>query len=545
MINSIRRKNAGRWLPIVILLFFLTPIIVIISSGDFSSTENWAFFKTHLLPKSMYNTLYLTLIASLVAGLIGFVSAYLVTFHDFFLGKWLQWLFILPMAIPPYIGAYVYAGIFSYTGRIQMFSRELFGVSIPYRYLDVMNVNGAIAIYSLLLYPYVYLIVRAYLSGSATQWVESARVLGLTPLQTLYRVVLPLSRPSLVAGIGMVMMEVISDYGVVQYFGIKTLGTDIFSLWFGNGDLSTATRVSSILLLIVIALLIIDTTLKGGKKYHLNISKSQPVQKKQLKGVANVSATLFSLIIVSISFIIPILQLLDWGIKSYQDMNWSKINSMLFNTISAASVALLMIIVVTFYLAAYTTRHKGLIVKIVDQGVKLGYSIPGAVIGIGVMILFVWIDRTLAPLYAQLNLNKALFISSSIIVLYFAYTSRFLLLGYNSFHSGFIKDGPAYNESARLLGYSKIKAGIFVDVPMQRFALISASILIFVDILKELPLTLMLRPFNYETLATKTFEYANDERLQEAAIPALIIILISVVGIIMLSKIQRKKSVRR
>lgn len=528
-------------MPLFILLIFLMPIFVILGSGNFSSSENWEFFKTYLLPKSLSNTIWLTTAASLIAGLLGFTSAYLITFYDFKFSGYFKWLFVLPMAIPPYIGAYVYAGLFSYTGRIQIISRSLFGSSIPYQYLDIMNLNGAIAIYSLLLYPYVYLVVRAYLSGSATQWIESAKVLGLTPFQTLYRVILPLARPSLVAGIGMVMMEVISDYGVVQYFGIKTLGTDIFSLWFGSGDLSTATRVSSILLMLVITLLLIDTALKGGKKYHLNISKSHPVRKRQLKGKSNFSATLFAGIIVSLGFFVPMMQLIDWGIKSFQTTNWSRLNIMLFNTLFAATLSVLMIIFVTFYLASYTTRRTGLIVKLVDQGVKLGYSIPGAVIGVGVMIIFIWIDRFLTPLYGAIDLNKTLFLSSSVIVLYFAYTSRFLLLGYNSFHSGFIKHGAAYYESARILGFSKMKATLSVDVPMQRFAFLSAAILIFIDVMKELPLTLMLRPFNYETLATKTFEYANDERLQEAAIPALIIVLISVVGILLLSNIQKKK----
>lgn len=544
MIEINRRKKTRHWIPLFILIIFLMPIFVIIGSGSFSSSENWLFFKTYLLPKSMYNTMFLTIAASLIAGLLGFTSAYLITFYDFKHSSWFKWLFVLPMAIPPYIGAYVYAGLFSYTGRIQMLARSVLGSSIPYQYLDIMNLYGAIAIYSLLLYPYVYLVVRAYLSGSATQWIETAKMLGLTPFQSLYRVILPLSRPALVAGIGMVMMEVISDYGVVQYFGIKTLGTDIFSLWFGSGDLPTATRVSTLLLLLVITLLLIDTALKGGKKYHLNISKSHPIRKRQLKGTANLLTTLYAGLIVSLGFFIPILQLLDWGIKSFETVNWIKLNSMLINTLFAATISVIMIVVITFYLASYTTRHTGFLVKLVDQGVKLGYSIPGAVIGVGVMIVFISIDRSFAPIYRAIDLNKALLLSSSVIVLYFAYTSRFLLLGYNSFHSGFLKHGAAYNESARLLGHSKVKATLSVDVPMQRFAFISASILIFIDVLKELPLTLMLRPFNYETLATKTFEYANDERLQEAAIPALIIVLISVVGILLLSNIQKRKDYR-
>lgn len=542
MLGLNRRKNYHTVLPLLILMFFLMPLFVIIGASDFTPTDNWTFFSVYLLPSSLLNTIILTIAASIIAGLLGFVSAYLISFYTFPLSHFFKWMFILPMAIPPYIGAYVYAGLFSYTGRIQMLSRTLFDASIPYRFLDIMNLNGAIIIYSFLLYPYVYLVVRSYLSGSATQWIESAQVLGLKPLQTLYRVVLPLSRPALVMGIGMVMMEVISDYGVVQYFGIKTLGTDIFNLWFGNGDLPTATRVSAILLLLVVVLLVFDTLLKGGKKYHLNISKSQPIRKKKLTGRYALLSTIFSLGVISIGFIIPMLQLVDWGLQSLNMQKWRQLFDMFLNTISAATVALFMIIFVTFYLASYTTRHSDKIVKIIDQGVKLGYSIPGAVIGVGVMIIFIWVDRTLAPLYVWLGFTKSLVMSSSVLILYFAYTSRFLLLGYNSFYSGFIKHGLGYFESARVLGYSKLKATLKIDVPMQRFAFISASILIFIDILKELPLTLMLRPFNYETLATKTFEYANDERLQEAAIPALIIIVISVAGILLLSNIQKKKT---
>jgi iron(III) transport system permease protein len=445
------------------------------------------------------------------------------------------------MAVPPYIAGYVYAGMLGYTGNIQIAARQILGYSIPYQYLDIMNLNGAILIYGFMLYPYVYLIVRSYLKGSATQWVESSRVLGLGMGETLRRVILPLSRPSIVMGTGMVMMEVISDYGLVKYFGIRTLGTDIFSLWFGSGDLSAATRVSLILLVLVLSLLVLDTLLKGNKKYHLNISKSNPIRKFKLKGPAKWSAFAFSSIVMAFGFVIPVAQLIEWGLKSMDRVNYSALGQMILNTFNASAIALVIIVVVTFFLARYSAREKGVVARIVDQGVKLGYSIPGAVIGVGVMIMFIGLDRSLAPFYQWLSLSRSLVISSSLFVLYFAYASRFLLLGYNSFYSGFMKHGSGYFESARTLGMSRFKASMKVDVPMQKMAFVSASILIVIDIMKELPLTLMLRPFNYETLATKTFEYANDERLQEAAVPALIILSISVIGILILSNLQKRR----
>jgi iron(III) transport system permease protein len=508
---------------------------------DSGSSENWVFFKEHLLPESLFNTIYLTFMASALAGLLGFFSAYLVNFFEFPLSRFFKWSFVLPMAVPPYIAGYVYAGMLGYTGTIQIAARQILGYSIPYQYLDIMNLNGAILIYGFMLYPYVYLIVRSYLKGSATQWVESSRVLGLGMGETLRRVILPLSRPSIVMGTGMVMMEVISDYGLVKYFGIRTLGTDIFSLWFGSGDLSAATRVSLILLVLVLSLLVLDTLLKGNKKYHLNISKSNPIRKFKLKGPAKWSAFAFSSIVMAFGFVIPVAQLIEWGLKSMDRVNYSALGQMILNTFNASAIALVIIVVVTFFLARYSAREKGVVARIVDQGVKLGYSIPGAVIGVGVMIMFIGLDRSLAPFYQWLSLSRSLVISSSLFVLYFAYASRFLLLGYNSFYSGFMKHGSGYFESARTLGMSRFKASMKVDVPMQKMAFVSASILIVIDIMKELPLTLMLRPFNYETLATKTFEYANDERLQEAAVPALIILSISVIGILILSNLQKRR----
>ncbi len=528
-------------LPLITLAIFLMPIFTIIISMDSGSSENWVFFKEHLLPESLFNTIYLTFMASALAGLLGFFSAYLVNFFEFPLSRFFKWSFVLPMAVPPYIAGYVYAGMLGYTGNIQIAARQILGYSIPYQYLDIMNLNGAILIYGFMLYPYVYLIVRSYLKGSATQWVESSRVLGLGMGETLRRVILPLSRPSIVMGTGMVMMEVISDYGLVKYFGIRTLGTDIFSLWFGSGDLSAATRVSLILLVLVLSLLVLDTLLKGSKKYHLNISKSNPIRKFKLKGPAKWSAFAFSSIVMAFGFIIPVAQLIEWGLKSMDRVNFSALGQMLLNTFNASAIALVIIVVVTFFLARYSAREKGVVARIVDQGVKLGYSIPGAVIGVGVMIMFIGLDRSLAPLYQWLSLSRSLVVSSSLFVLYFAYASRFLLLGYNSFYSGFMKHGSGYFESARTLGMSRFKASMKVDVPMQKMAFVSASILIVIDIMKELPLTLMLRPFNYETLATKTFEYANDERLQEAAVPALIILSISVVGILILSNLQKRR----
>ncbi|MDW7660407.1 MAG: iron ABC transporter permease [Bacillota bacterium] len=535
-----RRKNHNI-LPLITLAIFLLPIFTIIFSMDASGSENWIFFKNHLLPESFYNTIYLTFMASALAGLLGFLSAYLVNFFEYPLSRFFKWSFVLPMAVPPYIAGYVYAGMLGYTGNVQIMARQILGYSIPYQYLDIMNLNGAVLIYGFMLYPYVYLIVRSYLNGSATQWVESSRVLGLGMGETLRRVILPLSRPSIVMGTGMVMMEVISDYGLVKYFGIRTLGTDIFSLWFGSGDLSAATRVSLILLVLVISLLLLDTLLKGKKKYHLNVSKSNPIRKMKLKGLTKWSAFAFSIVVMLIGFVIPVAQLIEWGTKSIGRVDLSALGQMIMNTFKASSIALVIIVLVTFFLARYSAREKGVVARIVDQGVKLGYSIPGAVIGVGVLILFIGLDRSLAPLYQWLSLNKSLVISSSLFVLYFAYASRFLLLGYNSFYSGFMKHGSGYFDSARTLGMSRFKASVKVDVPMQRMAFVSASILIVIDIMKELPLTLMLRPFNYETLATKTFEYANDERLQEAAVPALIILSISVVGILVLSNIQKRR----
>lgn len=505
-------------------------------------SENWQHIKEYLLADYISNTLLLITFTGLFTFLIGTSLAWLISFYDFPLRNFYKWAFILPLAIPAYIGAYTYTGLLNYTGILQSFLRNSFNFHVNPKLFDIMNIWGAVFIFTLFLLPYVYTIVSSFFQNQSASLIESARLLGRKPLNILFTVLLPLARPAIIAGVSLVVLEVLNDYGLVQYFGIPTFSTAIFKSWFGMGDIDSAIRLAASLLIIVFFILTLEKLLRGKRKVDSSTAKIRSIQLHKLSGYKSMLAFTYSFLIFSLSFLIPLLQLFYWSLITYNNVLSNKFWQLLWNSVFVALVATCIIVFASVIIANFQRISGTKLSKTYSKITTFGYSIPGAVIAIGVMVLFISLDQKLSWFYKIVNPESAkLVLSMSIAMLIFAYVIRFLAIGFNSVQTGFEKIGKKFFEASRTLGMTTTKTFLRIDLPMLKPALVGGFVLVFVDVLKELPLTLILRPFNFDTLATKVYQYANDEMIPEAAVPSLIIIAVSLISIFFLNKITMKE----
>lgn len=536
--------NLWSILSFIFISFVLIPNINIFINLFNPINENWTHIKEFLLKDYIVNSLILVIFTGIFTVTIGTSLSWLISVYDFPMRNFFKWVMILPLAIPPYIAAYTYNGLLNYTGVIQSFLRNYLDIRVNQKYFDVMNIKGAIFIFTIFLFPYVYIITKSFLEKQSSSLIENARVLGRKPLDIFFSIVLPISRGAIIGGVSLVILEVLNDYGVVKYYGVPAFSTAIFKTWFSLGDIDSAIRLSAILMSFVFMILILEKILRGRKKYSFTTSKVKPINRIKLKGVKGILAFIYSFIIFSLSFLIPTLQLIHWATLTYKKILDSRFIEFVISSLSVALITSILIVTIAIIIANYNRINDNFISKLYSKITVVGYSIPGAVIAIGVIVFFISLDKSLYWLYKLINLNNGkLVLSTSIIMLLFAYVIRFLAIGYNSIEAGFDKVGTKFFEASRMLGHGITKTFFNVDFYMIKPAIISALLLVFVDILKELPLTLILRPFNFNTLATKSFEYANDEMIHEAAISSVIIILISTLAIYFFYKLGDKEEV--
>ncbi|RII31863.1 iron ABC transporter permease [Clostridium chromiireducens] len=536
------KLNSWGVLSFIFVLLVVIPTMYIIIHLLDKPNENWYHIKTYLLKDYVINTIKIVFVTGIFTMIIGTTLAWLIAAYEFPLRKFFKWALILPLTVPPYIAAYTYNGVFNYTGVVQKFFRDVMKMNLDPKYFDIMSIKGCIFIFTVFLFPYVYMITRAFLEKQSASLIENARLLGRSSSSIFIHVILPISRGAIVGGTSLVILEVLNDFGVVSYFGVQTFSTAIFKTWFSMGDTSTAVKLASMLMSTVFILLSIEKWIRGRKKYSYTTAKVRSIVPIKLKGIKAVGAFSYCFTILSLGFIIPLLQLSQWSILTYKEILNIKFVGLVFNTIWIAVIPTLFIIVMSLVIANFCRMNNKWVSKVFSKISILGYSVPGAVIAIGVILFMVSIDRKMVWIYKLIDpSSKTLVLSTSIFMLIFAYTIRFLAIGYQSIESGFDKIGMKFFEVSRTLGHNVTKTFFKVDLSMMKPAVISAFALVFVDVVKELPLTLILRPFNFNTLATKTYEYASNEMVHEASIPALIIILVSIVSIYLLYRIGDKE----
>ena len=524
---------------IIILLLVLTPIFTIIIKLFEKPGEHWGHIVSNLLPSYFSNSFILLVGVAFFTFLIGVSMAWLVSIYEFPGRKYFEWLLILPLAFPAYMMGYSYVGILEYTGPVQAFLRNNFDYQIKGAIVDIMNMPGAIFILSISLFPYVYVICRTSFTRQSNQLQEAALLLGSNRIRVFSKIALPMARPAIAGGIALVGMEVLNDYGTVKYFGVDTFTSGIFRAWFSFGDINTAIYLSAILTLIVLVLIWLENLQRGSRVWTSQSESSKPTIRinTRFKSTRWLYTSLCTVVLL-ISFIFPLLQLFYWVSLTWKNVINTEFYLLIFRSFSLAIGAAIAIACLSIVLL-YAIRLSPLKwTRYIARTASLGYAIPGAVIAVGVMIPMMKIDRFIIWMSSN---QSGMILSGTLIILVVAYIVRFMAVGYNSIDAGFQKTGPAVNEVARSLGASPIRTLLRIDLPLIKNSIAGAILLAFVDILKELPLTLILRPFNFHTLATKAFDMATNEMIAESANASLIVVLTGVIPIIILNNIISKK----
>jgi len=522
---------------VILSLLFSIPLAVILGSLFFPEIEVWSHLADTVLTDYIVSSLALFVGVGFFSLILGVIPAWLVTMYRFPMSRHLEWALLLPMAMPAYIIAYSYTGMLDVAGPLQSSLRELTGWQYrDYWFPEIRSLGGAIAMLSLVLYPYVYLLARAAFIEQSTCVLEVSRTLGCNAVDAFRRVALPLARPAIMVGLSLVVMETLADYGTVQYFGLSTFTTGIFRTWFGLGNSLAAAQLSVLLLIFVAVFLYFEKRSRRQARYYNSASRYSSLMQQQL----NKEQGIFSLVLcatpILLGFIIPIMYLMDLALDTYSDVLGKDFYMLLFNSLSLAFVTAALALLIALFMAYSIRNTDSSINRFMVRFVSLGYAIPGTVIAVGVLIPFAWFDNSLdAFLTDHFGISSGLLISGTVITLIFAYLTRFLAVSINTVEAALVKIKPVMDEVAKTTGTSSANIIKRIHIPMMRGSLFTALLLVFVDVLKELPATLILRPFNFNTLAVRTYELANEERLADAAVPALAIVLVSIIPVIMIS----------
>ncbi|WP_243895909.1 iron ABC transporter permease [Paenibacillus sp. F411] len=517
----------------------LLPILFVFLSIFEPPSEHWAHIKQYLIKDYMLETLILTGITAVTTMLLGVSLAWFVTVFDFPGRSILRWALVLPLAVPPYIGAYTYSTMFSYTGVVQGTLRD-FGLEPSQEWISLTSMRGAVVVFTLFLYPYVYLVTRAFLERQSAAFIENARLLGRGSLSIFFRVVMPISRPAIVGGLSLVVFEVLSDYGVTQYFGLQTVTTAIFKTWFGMYDVNSAMRLAAWLMVVLAGVFLLERLLRRSRRFSSSTSKSKPLQPAKLSRVKGMGILLYGAAVLAAAFAVPIVQLSVWAGWTFRDVWNDQFMYYVGRTLYTAAAATAIIMILSL-VVGNATRSRTWGAALLSRLVIAGYSIPGAIIAIGVLGVFLRLDQAYIKLHAALGgTGTPVILSLTAGMLIFGYVVRFMATGYNAVEVGFEKTGTRYTEASRLLGRSRLATFWRIELPLIRGAVLSGCILTFVEICKELPLALLLRPFDFETLSTKTYQYANNEQIHEASVPALLIISISFISVYVLHNLDKR-----
>lgn len=500
------------------VMSLLLPAFVVITYALGAEGETLRHLKETVLRETVLNTLILIAGTSAVALILGIGSAYITTFYTFRFEKMFALLLAMPFVIPAYIVGFVYGDLFGFFGPVHLMLRG-FGVK---GYFDVLNFYSVVLIMGLALYPYIYLIVKASFSKSRSSLLYPARNLGAGKWRLFYSLILPMSRPAIAGALTLVVMECISEYGTLKYYGVDTLSTAIFTAWFGLEDPQSAAYIASIATVLVISVLIIEKIARSGAVYKSEKLLAK-IPKEKFSFVGALGAYIFMAIPITFGFLIPLGWILTYGYANISQMVEVEYLAVIFNTfvVSGGSAAL---IVLGALLIGYTARNFPYgMNRYLSKAASFGYALPGAVIAVGIVIITTTIDE-----YIGENL-----LNGTLGVLIFGFVVRFSAVAIGTVDGSFERLGLSINRASRSLGKSHLSTLWRIEIPLMKRPLMFAYALVFVDTIKELPLTLILRPFNYETLATKTFEMAESQMVYESSVYALSIILIATVPMVL------------
>ncbi len=503
-------------------------------------TENiWPHLISTVLPGYVWRTLVLMAGVGVITFIVGTAVAWLVTMCRFPLRPLFLWASLLPMAMPGYIVAYAYVDFLSYSGPLQTWLRALMGWKTPadYWFPEIRSMGGAIVVLSMVLYPYVFLTARAsFIRQPATQ-LEVARALGQTPFGAFLRVALPLARPGIAVGVSLALMECLNDIGAAGFFGVRTLTLGVYTTWLSQGNLGGAAQIAAVMLLFIFLLVWFEQGARKRQSFVLPSQRPRQPERIRLNGWQRVLAVIVCGTPILIGFVIPALVLISFAARRIEDIASLTYLRAMGHSLLLATVAAAIAVCLALMLGYANRMARQGATRQIIRIASMGYAIPGTVLGIGVLIPFAAFDNALDGFMRDMfGLSTGLLLSGSIAAIVFAYVVRFLAVSYGAIETGLQKVTPNVAAAARTLGRGPFAAFREVHLPLLRPALVSAALLVFVDCMKELPTTLILRPFDFETLATTVFTLVSNELLEESAIPALTIVLAGLLPVILLSR---------
>ena len=543
----LRRLIPSGWtvLVVAIALAISTPVLFV-SINIFADTGDiWNHLAETVLPRYLANSFWLMLGVGCGVLLIGVGTAWLVTTCRFWCSRIFEWALLLPLAAPAYLLAYTYTEFLEFYGPVQTTLRELFGWSSvnDYWFPNVRSLGGAILLLTLVLYPYVYLLARVAFLEQSTCTLEASRSLGCGPWRSFATVALPLARPAIAAGLSLALMETLSDFGTVQYFGVDTFTTGIYRTWFGMGEPIAAAQLAAVLLLFIFWLILLERWSRRQAKYYQSGDRYRSLHPYQLRGIRALGAGFACGLPLCFGFLLPVGLLFQMTWENLETIN-SRFWGYLTNSFTLASLTAILAVIIAVIIAYGVRLQSNIPMKIAARIAAMGYAIPGSVIAVGILIPIGRLDNAIDSwMTATFGISTGLLLSGTIAALVFAYLVRFLAVSFGTVESSLAKIKPNLDDAARSLGHGTTSTLIRVHAPIMWGGLLTAGMLVFVDVMKELPATLIIRPFNFDTLAIQVYNLASDERLAEAAGAALAIVLVGMIPAIFLSwQIGRSRS---
>ncbi len=547
--SGTQAEHWNRWtIATVGIAIILSLPLMAVLSGVFSDTRSvWQHLMETVLRDYIVNSLVLMLGVGVGVSVIGTATAWLVTMCRFPGQRIFQWALLLPLAAPAYILAYTYTDFLEYYGPVQSALRSGFGWTSAqdYWFPSIRSMPGAILMLTLVLYPYVYLLARSAFLNQSNVTLEASRSLGCSPWNGFFTVALPMARPAIVAGLSLALMETLNDYGTVEFFSIPTFTTGIFRTWFAQGERLAATQLAVVLLLFIGGLVLLEQASRQRQRYYQSKNRSTASMQYVLKSWRKVAAIGTCGLPVLLGFGLPsavLISLILSNSNSVTGFSLSSNTDYVIHSLTLAITTALLAVILSIGLAYSQRLHPTRLQRLATGIATSGYAIPGAVIAVGAMVPLGQVDNAIdGVMRSTLGYSTGLLLSGTIVALVFAYLVRFLAVGFGSIESTLGTIQPNLDAAARSLGCGTRRTLWEIHVPLMSSGIISAAILVFVDVMKELPTTLIMRPQNYDTLAIRVYNLASDERLSEAALPALAIVLAGLLPVILLSWQMNRK----
>lgn len=527
------------WLSALVAALLLAPLATIVwSLFQTARPDVWPHLVATVMPQYVLNSLILMLSVGLGTMLFGVSCAWLVSMHRFPGSRVLEWLLILPLAMPAYVVAYAYTDFLQFTGPVQGWLRSSFGWEKgDYWFPEVHNVWGAAAMFILVLYPYVYLLARTAFLERGASLMEASRTLGRGYAGAFWQVALPMARPAIAAGAALAIMEALADFGAVSYFNVATFTTGIYRAWFAFGDRIAAAQLAASLLGFILLALALERASRGRRGYAERSQKGRAAA-TALTGMRGGLATLWCLLPLSLGFLLPIGILVELALEPGEfGFEWTRYQELIANSFVLAFAAAAITAVIAVLLAYAARLDRGRASAWLNRLVNLGYATPGSVIAVGVLIPVTFLDNLLSDWWqARTGVGTGLLLTGGVAALVYAYLARFQSIALQTVEASLAKVTRSMDDAARSLGLSPWQALLRVHAVILAPGMLTALLMVFVDVLKELPATLVMRPFNFDTLATQVYTLAADERLAEAAIPSLTIVAVAAIPVMVLAR---------